>query len=128
MSARTSSAESGRSDPVVWYIDAGQKYLEPAMRDVEGLLSTKAMPWFDRFADDDFALRVLLNANEEMGVLWGFGNNPSPLRHYFIGYVALAAQKIEMADRYLRLAVASGRFESIESRLLRDIERTTSSS
>ena len=100
-------------EPDIWYIDAGQKYLDRAIADVENLLATKALPWFDKFGDDAFALQVLLNGDEEMGELWGFGRNPSPVRHYFTGYVALGANEIEMANRHLALARASGYFKSI---------------
>lgn len=109
----------------IWYIDEGERYLGRAMTDIEGLLPSTALPWFERFADERFALEVLLNADEEMGELWGFGRNPSPVRHYFTGYVALGAKEIEMADRHLTLALASGCFKSIESRLSSDI-RTVS--
>ena len=42
---------------------------------------------------------VLLNADEEMGELWSFGRNPSAVRHYFAGYVALGANQNEMANQ-----------------------------
>jgi hypothetical protein len=111
----------------IWYIDPGEKYLGWAMTDVETLLSQKALPWFGNFADEAFALQVLLNADEEMGELWGFGRNPSPVRHYFTGYVALGADQNETANEHLSLALASGCFKSIESRLSSDIQRTNKS-
>jgi len=111
----------------IWYIDPGEKYLGWAMTDVETLLSGTALPWFDSFADGTFALQVLLNADEVMEELWGFGRNPSPVRHYFTGYVALGAKQNEVANQHLSLALASGCFKSIEPRLQTDIQRTNES-
>jgi len=48
-----------------------------------------AAPWFEKFADTEYAMQVLLGTDENMGELWGFGRNPSPVRHYFIGHLAL---------------------------------------
>jgi hypothetical protein len=106
-----------------WYLDPGEKYLDQAMTDVEAQSQETVLAWFDRFDDPAFALDVLLSANEDMTALWGFGRNPSPVRHYFTGYVALQAQRTDMAIEHLGLALASGSFKTVEHRLSSDIEK-----
>jgi hypothetical protein len=58
-----------------------------------------------------------------MGELWGFGRNPSPIRHYFTGYLALKLGRREMARQHLTEALASGCFKQIAERIQRDVER-----
>jgi hypothetical protein len=107
----------------LWYIDPKGKYLEPAVSDVKSLIGRKALPWFDNFAAHEYAFDTLLSSDENMRELWGFGRKESPARHYFIGYLALGAGRMELAERHLSLAVASGCFTAIEKRLVSDVKR-----
>ena len=83
------------------------------------------MPWFQRFADPQFALTVLLNEDENMDELWGFGRNPSPVRHYFAGYLALRNEQFDLARERLTAALESKCFETVRDRLARDIPTRT---
>jgi len=107
----------------LWYIDPQGKYLEPAISDVESLIGRQALPWFNNFSAPEYSIDVLLNADEKMGDLWGFGRKESPARHYFVGYLALEEGRMDVAEHHLRLAVASGCFKRVEKHLLAAIER-----
>jgi Domain of unknown function (DUF4304) len=106
----------------LWYMDPKGRYLEPAMKDVASLIERKALPWFDNFSVNEYAIQTLLSSDEDMKELWGFGRKDSPVRHYFIGYLALGAGRMDLAERHLSLAVASGCFADVEKRLVSDIE------
>lgn len=108
----------------IWYIDPGEKYLGWSMTDVAGLVGSKALPWFQKFADPQFALAVLLNEDEDMHELWGFGRNPSPDRHYFTGYLALQNEQFDLARERLTAALESNCYETVRERLARDVLRT----
>jgi len=69
----------------VWFIDPVGRYLEKALHDVRMAIARDGVPWFARLADPNEALRVLLEEDEHMGELWGFGRNPSPIRNYLTG-------------------------------------------
>lgn len=107
----------------VWYIDPKGRYLEQAIGDVESLISSKALPWFAAFADQAYPIDVLLNSDEDMTELWGFGRKECAVRHYFIGYLAAQAGRVDLARHHLSLAVASGYFKQVEKRLVAAIER-----
>jgi hypothetical protein len=81
------------------------------------------LAWFERLRDKKEVLRILLNEPEEMSSLWGFGNNPSPVRSYLSGYVALNLGKKELAESKLREAADSKcfsqLFSTVEGALLR---------
>jgi hypothetical protein len=97
--------------------------LERSISDVKSLLTGNALAWFDRFTDHKYAIDVLLNCEEDMRALWGFGRKESPVRHYFIGYLAMDAGQMELAERHLSLAAGSGCFTEIEKRLGADAKR-----
>ncbi len=108
----------------VWYIDPDGRYIEKALHDVRMAICRDGFPWFERLAEPSEALRILLEENECMGKLWGFGRNPSPIRHYLTGYFALTLGRSETARHHLREALASGRFSQVAERIKRDLERT----
>jgi hypothetical protein len=105
----------------IWYIDAEGTYIESAIFDVSRQLESKAIPWFDLLSDRDVVLDVLLKRSQSMTELWGFGNNSSPIRHYYTGYAALSTGRFTLAN-HLELALASGCFDSVQDRLRSDIE------
>ena len=88
-------------------------------------LEGDGLSWFDQFASHAEVLRILRQEPEQQGRLWGFGNNPSPVRHYFIGYVALSLNDGSLAKEHLQHALASGCFSSVEERLAKDIKRAS---
>jgi hypothetical protein len=48
-----------------------------------------ALAWFERLNQRNEVLRILREDDERMTELWGFGRNPSPIRSYLAGYVAM---------------------------------------
>lgn len=109
----------------IWYVDPAGECLTQSMEDVRGLLSSEGMTWFDAFADPVAVLQLLQNA-EPSDALWGFGRNPSPMRHYLIGYAALHVGDSGLAREHLTAALASGCFGHATEGLQRDIDTTHS--
>src|SRR5690606_24587017 len=93
---------------------ADGKNLLWCLRDVLTQLP-KALEWFSRLDDRAEVLRTLLERDEEMPLLWGFGRNPCPIRSYHAGYVALALGDSATATRMLQEAVDSKSFVSLFS-------------
>jgi hypothetical protein len=118
--ARTISQSHKHTD--VWFVDSDGRNLAWCIKDVEQQLPL-ALQWFDRLRDKSEVLRILLKESEEMSRLWGFGNNPSPIRAYLSGYVALKLGKREIAESKLREAAESKcfmhLFASVEGALAR---------
>ena len=107
----------------IWFIDPAGRYLEKAVHDVRIAIARVGVPWFGRLADPNEALRVLLEEDESMGELWGFGRNPSPIRHYLAGYFALKLGENGLARQHLSEALASGCFKQVAERIERDVQR-----
>src|SRR5690606_38530490 len=89
----------------VWYIDDRGVYLMPCVIDAKHVLVDEGLPWFERFSDRSELLRTLVEDPEEMDGTWGFGNNPSPVRSYLIGYTALHLGKAQLALEHLERLV-----------------------
>jgi len=101
--------ELSRKD--IWYIDEEGKYLEQSLIDVLQQMSNYALPWFDRFENKDEVLRTLLEDDEINDGTFGFGNNPSPIRSYQTGYIALSLGKYSIAKKALNEAIESCCFD-----------------
>jgi uncharacterized protein DUF4304 len=113
-------AECARQD--IWYIDPAGQYLEKAVHDVRMTILRDGFPWYESLRDTGEVLRVLTDESEDMDRLWGFGANPSPLRFYLTGYVALALGKRELARNSLQAVLRSDSFQSVHQRIAGDIE------
>ena len=113
-----SQPELDRRD--IWYIDNNGAYVEKSLHDVRTALGRVAMPWFEKFSKSEEVLRTLLEDDEEMQVLWGFGRNPSPVRHYMTGYVARHVGDASLARLHLAKAIESGCFKSVYDQMAID--------
>jgi hypothetical protein len=109
-----------RSD--IWFVDPECKYLEAAVHDVRKAIIGDAFPWYEKLRDSTRVFQILLTEPAEMDRLWGFGANPSPIRSYLAGYVALALGRRDIAKVRLQEALESGCFERVAVQLTRDIE------
>jgi hypothetical protein len=85
-------------------------------------MARDALPWYDSLRNTCEVLRVLTDEPEDMDRLWGFGRNPSPMRSYLTGYVALSLGKRELAKSSLQSVLQSGSFTSIHHRISGEIE------
>jgi hypothetical protein len=106
----------------LWSIDTTGSNLDPSLEDVWVVLNGSGFPWFDQFASPAEVLRIL-RTEPLQDRLHGSGNNPSPVRHYFLGYVALSLNDRPAAKDHLQHALDSGCFSSVRERLVKDIER-----
>ena len=106
--------QPGNKHDSVWSVDEEGRNLLWCIQDVAEQLPD-ALAWFARLNDKAEVLRILLEQEEDMNVLWGFGRRPSPIRSYLTGYVALALGKQELAREQLQEAVHSNRFKTLFS-------------
>ncbi len=107
--------ELKRSD--IWSIAQDGSNLEQVIADSSMSISNEGLTWFDRFSNKQEAFRLLLEEDECIGELWGFGRNPSPLRHYFTGYLASALGESMIAKEHLSKAIDSECFKAVEVQL-----------
>jgi hypothetical protein len=104
----------GASKQGIWDIRSDGENVRQQM---EGVLAQipDALGWFADLADRDNALKILLERDQDMESLWGFGRNPSPVRSYYSGYAALALSNERLARNKLQEAVDSGCFRKLFS-------------
>ena len=96
----------------IWSIDTEGKNLMWAVRDVLNQVPV-ALNWFARLSNRAEVLRILVEDDEAMHELWGFGRNPSPSRAYATGYVALSQGDRITAASKLQEAVDSKCFVNL---------------
>lgn len=106
--------QPGNEHAGLWSVDEQGRNLLWCIQDVVEQLP-EALAWFARLGDHSEVLRVLLEQDEDMNVLWGFGRRPSPVRSYLSGYVALKLGRQELAREKLREAVQSNCFKALFS-------------
>ena len=111
------------ADHQIWFLDERGANVQKALHDVRVVLRRDGLPWFEQFTSPASVYEILVNNEEVMGGLWGFGRPGSPIRCYYIGYAALAAGRFAVAKENLVRAASTKSFESIRSRLLADAER-----
>ncbi len=99
-------------DASIWSVDAQGKNLAWCVQDVLNQLPL-AFTWFSQFDSKDNVLQILFQMPEHMTELWGYGRNPSPIRSYLAGYVALAVGNEELAKQKLGEAVDSNCFVNL---------------
>jgi hypothetical protein len=119
------SIESMLKDKTIWPVDAAGRNLPWCIKGVLNLLP-HAFAWFERLGQRSEVLRILEEEDHSMPELWGFGGNPSPIRSYLAGYVALALGKTELAQRRLQEAVDSKCFVSLFSSAQGAVQRAAS--
>jgi Domain of unknown function (DUF4304) len=111
-----SAAVYARSNRI-WSVDEQGLNVAWCIGDVENQIPA-ALEWFSRLEGKEQVLRTLIEDDERMSDLWGFGRKGSPRRVYLVGYVALSMGKNALAKEYLAKAVESGHylrlFESVE--------------
>ena len=100
------SIQSRIKDKAIWPIEPDGRNVSWCIQDVLNQLPG-ALAWFSRLDRKEEVLRVLLEEDEEMPHLWGFGRKPSPIRSYLSGYVALSLGKEVLAVEKLSEAVES---------------------
>ena len=105
------SMQSPAKDKTIWSVDSDGRNLSWCIQDVIKQLPG-SLAWFERLNQRGEVARILQEDNET-AALWGFGRNPSPIRSYMIGYVALTRGDRKLAEAKLREAVASKCFVTL---------------
>jgi len=107
----------------VWYVDPTGKNLDAVITDAKKAILETGLPWFNRYNDPAEALRTLLEDSESNESTHGFGAKPSPIRHFFTGFVALSLGQTKLAKEHLKAALDSGCFNEFEPKMRSEIER-----
>jgi hypothetical protein len=103
------SIQSEIKTTAIWPVNADGNNLGWCIQDVLSQLPN-AFNWFANLSSKERVLQVLTSEIEDMVKLWGFGRNPSPIRSYLSGYVALALGEQKLAEEKLTEAVTSNCF------------------
>lgn len=122
-SLRKRLAQPEFPDVRIWYVDPSGDYLVKALHDVRMLLLSEGLTWFGRFASRSEVFRTLREdpCDMETGT-WGFGNVPSPVRSYLLGFAAMAVGEREIARFELEKAQLSGCFQGDAERIRRALQ------
>ena len=105
--------QPGNPHADIWSISEDGRNLTESLAEVARQIKDVAFSWFEILRDRREVLRILQTEPGEMGKLWGFGRNPSPIRYYLLGYVAHSIGESQLARESLDAAVASGCFNSL---------------
>ena len=116
------SVDPRHTDATIWPVDSTGKNLAWCMQGVLQQLPN-AMALFTRLARKPEVLRILREDDERGSQLWGFGRNPSPIRSYLTGYVALALGETDLAQEKLQEAVDSKCFVNLFSSVQGALQR-----
>lgn len=114
--------ECDRKD--IWYVDTEGRYLNDIIPELRRGLSEEAFPWFQRLSDPREAMKILCRDREDEGKGFGFGADPSPIRHLYRGFIALQAGDKGLAAVDLRKALAAGCFGKLKSDIELALEQT----
>lgn len=106
----------------VWYVDPTGKNLESVIADAKKAILEIGLGWFSRFRDMKEVLRTLLEDSESNESTFGFGANPSPIRHFMTGFTALNVGKVDLARERIQKALDSGRFKEFEPKMNAELE------
>jgi hypothetical protein len=106
------SVESKLADKSIWPIDRDGKNLAWCIQGVVRKIP-EALAWFERLDRKDEVFRILQHEEGSMSSLWGFGRNPSPIRSYLTGYVALSLGDTNLAQVKFQEAMDSKCFVSL---------------
>ncbi len=101
----------------VWYVDAAGKNLDIVVADAKKAILETGLGWFSRFDDMKEVLRTLLEDSESNENTFGFGADPSPIRHFMTGFTALTMGKMDLAIERIHIALNSGCFKEFESKM-----------
>jgi hypothetical protein len=99
----------------VWYVDPTANNLDSVIADAKKAILEIGLRWFSRFADMNEVLRTLLEDFESDDGTFGFGRNPSPMRHFMTGFAAFSLGRLDLARDRLKKALDSGCFRGFEA-------------
>jgi hypothetical protein len=101
----------------VWLVDPSGKNLDMVIADAKKAILETGLGWFGRFGNMKEVLRTLLEDAESNESTFGFGANPSPIRHFMTGFTALTTGKTLLAIERIQKALDSGCFKEFEAEM-----------
>ncbi len=105
----------------MWWIEPDGSNAEQVVEDAGRAIECSALPWFERFADANEVLRVLLSDPADPAGTWGFGANPSPLRSYMLAYTARHLSYYELAAKSFHHILADDVMSYVHGRVATDL-------
>jgi hypothetical protein len=107
-------------DREIWAVGVPGVPFDKVMSAASDAVLGEGAKWFEQFRTPLAVYELLESREEHMSKLWGFGNRGSPIRHYLLGYAALAAGKVQAARTHCRHALETGLFPGHADRLRSD--------
>jgi hypothetical protein len=108
--------------PDIWFVNATGSNLSAVFADVR-LALRAAISWFAAYEAPQEVHRLLTAEPEDLSSTWGFGAQPSPIRHYLLGFTAARLGVTSEAHEHLVQALASGCFTAAEPALRAALRR-----
>lgn len=107
----------------IWFVREDGSNVEEMVDNARDVILHVGLPWFERFRDPHEVLRTLIDDREKMeGGTYGFGNNPSPIRAYMLGYVSKHLGDSEGASHYFQRLMESGKMPYVHDRLKEELK------
>jgi hypothetical protein len=96
----------------LWAVNSSGSNLEICMADTLEQIRKYQKDWFDELAEISRKVDVVENERQDMKILWGWGNNPSPMRSL---YLACLYYEIDRAKslRYIDEVANGSSFRSL---------------
>lgn len=107
-------------DRGIWAIGVLGVPMEKVISSARDAVLGEGIGWFDQFKTPTAVYALIEEREEHMSKLWGFGRPGSPIRHFMLGYAALAAGKQPAARKHLQLALDTQCFPGHAPRMRAD--------
>jgi hypothetical protein len=103
-----------------WPVGIDGVSIEQVMSGARDAVLGDGMRWFEQFETPEAVFELVGERAEDMSRLWGFGRPGSPVRHFILGYAALAAGNPQAARKHLQKALDAGCFPNHAPRMRAD--------
>ncbi len=87
----------------IWHVGSNHSNLSLVIAEMQRLLLSEGLAWFERFASAHDVLHLMLHENTAE-VVMGSGRMGSPVRNYVAGFLALSLGEYDHAEQYLGAA------------------------
>lgn len=97
----------------IWFVKPDGSNIEKCVTDAKHQIIEKGLDWFSQLGTKEALKEILITKKEDMDLLWGFGNQPSPSRSYLLGYVEQLLGNSDLATKHFEDVIESGCFKDL---------------